>query len=134
MIEDGNGNVVVQYRNDPQWPGAVFPGGHVKKNESICDSVKREIKEETGLVVNSIQFCGVKQFFPEDEDRYIVFLYKATSYSGEITSSSEGNVEWTPLEKIKEITLAPGFEDMLPIFMGNYQELIYNEGKPVFIK
>ena len=31
--------------------GLVFPGGHVEPDESLLDSVIREIKEETGLEV-----------------------------------------------------------------------------------
>ena len=31
--------------------GLVFPGGHVEANESLLDSVIREIKEETGLTI-----------------------------------------------------------------------------------
>ena len=29
MVEDGRGNVLVQDRADKNWPGIVFPGGHV---------------------------------------------------------------------------------------------------------
>ena len=27
MVRDGKGNVLVQERNDPNWPGLTFPGG-----------------------------------------------------------------------------------------------------------
>lgn len=30
MVEDGKGNVLVQNRLDPNWPGIVYPGGHVE--------------------------------------------------------------------------------------------------------
>lgn len=33
--------------------GLVFPGGHVEKNESLQDSVIREMKEETGLTIKN---------------------------------------------------------------------------------
>jgi len=31
-----------------------FPGGHVEKDESLIDAVNREIKEETGIVLNDL--------------------------------------------------------------------------------
>ena len=35
MIEDGQGNVVVQDRASKSWPGVTFPGGHVEFGESF---------------------------------------------------------------------------------------------------
>ena len=43
MISDGNGNVLVQDRRDPDWPGITFPGGHVEPGEAFADSVIREV-------------------------------------------------------------------------------------------
>ena len=31
--------------------GQVFPGGYIEPNESLLDTVVREIKEETGLTI-----------------------------------------------------------------------------------
>ncbi len=30
MVSDGCGNVLMQNRTDPAWPGLSFPGGHVE--------------------------------------------------------------------------------------------------------
>ena len=35
MISDGNGNVLVQDRRDPDWPGITFPGGHVEPGRHL---------------------------------------------------------------------------------------------------
>lgn len=62
MVYDNNGNVLVQNRNNPDWPGITFPGGHVEPGEPFYDSVIREIKEETGLTIKNPQLCGVKDW------------------------------------------------------------------------
>ncbi len=55
MIYDGAGRVVVQDKVGKNWGGITFPGGHVEKDESFVDSVIREVKEETGLDIQSPQ-------------------------------------------------------------------------------
>lgn len=39
MIYDDAGNVLVQDRLNPDWPGITFPGGHVEAGESFTDAV-----------------------------------------------------------------------------------------------
>ena len=35
MIYDDNGNILIQNRQNKDWPGITFPGGHVEKGESF---------------------------------------------------------------------------------------------------
>ena len=79
MIYDHKGNVLVQNRVK-NWCGVAFPGGHLENMESIVDSVKREILEETCLIINNLSLCGVKQWF-SDDIRNVCFLYKTCDYS-----------------------------------------------------
>lgn len=90
MIYDNQGNILVQDRLDPDWPGVTFPGGHVEPGESFVESVIREVREETGLAIRKPQLCGLKQFLRDDGVRYIVFFFKTNCFSGELTSSDEG--------------------------------------------
>ena len=89
MVTDGRGNVLVQDRTDPNWPGLVFPGGHVEPGESFVQSVIREVWEETGITVKEPRLCGVKQFQNSENERYVVFLFKADQFEGELKSSAK---------------------------------------------
>ena len=116
MISDGNGNILVQDRRNPDWPGITFPGGHVESGEAFTDSVIREVFEETGLTIENPILCGVKQFQTRREERYVVFLYKADKFSGALHASDEGEVFWIPRQALGSYPLAPDFLDMVRVF------------------
>ena len=119
MVCDGKGNVLVQNKKgDRTWHGWNFPGGHVEQGEFVTPSVIREVREETGLTIENPKLCGIKEFQKEqDGKRFIVFLYVASRFSGELRSSDEGDVFWYPLSELKRSKeLADGFSEMLPVF------------------
>jgi len=51
----------------------TFPGGHLEKNESPIDGVKREVLEETGYIVDVEHLISVYSA-PNKDD--LVFLFK----------------------------------------------------------
>ncbi len=132
MILDDKGNVLVQNRTDLKWPGIAFPGGHVDAGEPFADAVVREIYEETGLHISNLQLCGIKNWIRDNGTRYVVFLYKTSTFDGELKSSDEGEVFWLPLEELSKKDLAKGMEVMLELYRtGKYTEQFYvkEEGK-----
>ena len=88
MISDGRGNVLVEDRKDPSWPGICFPGGHVEPGESFVEAVIREVWEETGLTIRNPKLIGSKSWMQKDGSRYLVLLYIATEYEGEIPGAA----------------------------------------------
>ena len=126
MVCDNAGNILVQDRKDPDWPGLTFPGGHVEPGESFVGSVIREVWEETGLTIENPTLCGVKQFQTQKDERYVVLFYKASRFSGELHSSDEGEVFWIPRDTLNRYALADDFEDMVKIFESdNLSEFYY---------
>lgn len=113
LIEDGS-RVLLQDRVKADWKGYTLPGGHVENGESFVDAVIREMKEETGLDIYEPKLVGVKQF-PIEGGRYIVMLYKATKFSGEVVSSEEGRMEWVDYSRLSEINTVDDFEELLEV-------------------
>lgn len=101
LVMDGT-RVLLQNRVKADWRGYALPGGHVEQGESFVEAVIREMKEETGLTVIAPKLVGVKQF-PIENGRYVVFLFKAEKYEGELTSSDEGRMEWVEYDRIDSI-------------------------------
>lgn len=116
MVYDGAGNILVQNRRNPNWPGITFPGGHVEHGESFSGSVIREVKEETGLDIQRPVLCGVKQFQTKEDARYVVLFYKTDRFSGMLRSSEEGDVFWIKRSELETYSLADDFEKMLEVF------------------
>ena len=110
IIDNQTGKVLVQERVK-SWQGIAFPGGKVKPGESIVLSVKREILEETGLKLNKIKICGIKDWY----------------YEGNLLSeTSEGKVYWIDEEELKNKKLADDFEKLLKLFNDDkVNEMIY---------
>lgn len=133
MICDGKGNVLVQDKiSSSKWRGWNFPGGHVEKGEYVTPSVIREIREETGLIIEKPRLCGIKEFHKsKDGKRYIVFLYIADKFVGELKASGEGEVFWYPLDElIKSDKLINGFDEMLSVFTDtNISEIFYERNE-----
>ena len=131
MVCDGKGNVLVQNKKgDRTWHGWNFPGGHVEQGEFVTPSVVREIREETRLTIENPKLCGIKEFQKEqDGKRFIVFLYAASRFSGELRASDEGDVFWYPLSELKRSKeLADGFSEMLPVFTSDeISEVFYTK-------
>ncbi len=115
MICDGDGNVLVQDRTKPDWPGITFPGGHVERGESLTDSAIREVYEETGLTVSELQLCGVEDWVDKGV-RNVIFLYKTKKFSGNLVSSDEGEVFWLPLDKLPDVKLSNAMKNKLELF------------------
>ena len=133
MIEDpATGRVLVQHRlpkaTNP-WCGLTFPGGHVEAGESITASTIREIREETGLNVSNLRMCGVVEWETlgkradgspaevSDDSKYIVFMFRTSTFTGELNSSAEGRMEWMTLDEMRRGGLAPHMEEYIRVLL-----------------
>ena len=85
------------------------------------------MKEETGLTIINPRLCGIKEFHKtKDGKRYIVFLYVADQFTGELKSSAEGEVFWYPLSELYQSKeLIDGFGEMLAVFTSNEISEVY---------
>ena len=134
MIVNGT-QILVQDKVGGDAGGIILPGGHVEEHEPVVDSVIREMKEETGLDIRNPRLCGIKEWINEDGSRYVVFLFRAEEFSGELVSSEEGRVFWMEKEDVLKSRWIWHMDCLMKIIAdGEYTELYLDSAdywKPV---
>ena len=77
--------------------GWEMPGGQVEEGESLTDAVIRETKEESGIDIEVVKFCGI---FQNLEGSICNTLFLGKPIGGELTTSPESlEVGFFPLEE-----------------------------------
>ena len=118
IVDKPTGRVLAQERRG-EWAGLSFPGGKVEPGEAFYDSAVRETLEETGLAVGTLTPCGVIHWIRRDADgRYLAFLYKTDSYSGElIEEMAEGRNLWLSVEELYAAPSENCLHEILTMFL-----------------
>lgn len=115
-----------------KWNGL---GGKLDSGESPDECVIREIREESGLTLLDPKLRGVLTFpaFKPGED-WLVFVYTATKFEGELGVCAEGDLEWVSGERLAGLPLWEGDRIFLPwleqprFFSGKF---VYRDGRLV---
>lgn len=118
MLYREDGFFLIENRLKKDWPGLNLPGGHVEDEESIPESVIREMKEETGydIRLSSLEPCGYFEWnVPDEGVRHLCLLYRSKVFGGEMHASSEGEVFWIKKEDLAKYPLSQDFDQILDI-------------------
>ncbi|MFC4770941.1 NUDIX domain-containing protein [Enterococcus hermanniensis] len=125
MIENEDGEILVQDRKKTDWPGWTFPGGHVEQNEGSYTAAIREIKEETDFVIEPILKGTAEWNNLNKQTRELAFLYTATVEKRPVAS----DLLWVNKEALTAKKLAGTLNELLPIFFDEQQQIYFDNNQ-----
>ncbi len=105
--------------NSGKWIGV---GGHLEVGESPAACMKREVYEETGLVVRGHRYLGYCDFLNDACPAERMYLYRVDAFEGEPKECDEGDLCWVRKDEMLSLPMWEGDRAFLPY--------IDYEGKP----
>ncbi|KKI91319.1 hypothetical protein WQ54_15350 [Bacillus sp. SA1-12] len=98
FVFDKENRVLMQKRTDNgQWG---FPGGFMELGESVQDTARREVYEETGLHLGKLELFGIysgpeydKTFSNGDQVSLVLISFICRQFKGELVESNEESMQ-----------------------------------------
>jgi len=69
-------------------------GGHIEKGEEPYEAAKREIFEESGLIINELRLVSIIFIDIGTNPGILLFVFKTNYPGGRLKESDEGNLLW----------------------------------------
>jgi 8-oxo-dGTP diphosphatase len=100
-------------------------GGKLARNEDIISGMRREILEESGIIVDHLILRGMISWpgFGKNGEDWFGFIFLIDRWHGEVHSGNhEGTLEWVSVDSIPTLPLWPSDHNFLPmVFDGDPQ-------------
>jgi 8-oxo-dGTP diphosphatase len=103
---------------DPNKGLWVAPGGKIEPGESPIDCAVREMREETGLLVERPVLRGVMtETSPRPDYQWLTFIFVARRFSGRVSPTPGLELRWVPIDEVARLPIPPADAVFLPRMM-----------------
>ncbi|HVP94745.1 MAG TPA: NUDIX domain-containing protein [Methanoregulaceae archaeon] len=122
LIFDRNGNALILKRhpastsNPGKWE---LPGGKPGKGESFEDSLRREVREETGFEIDIYRSVGTADQYLPDWHVIHVIVLAAIRSGGLVISEEHSEFRWVKIPEIAALDKADWFLDYYNSYLRN---------------
>ncbi|MEV4416651.1 8-oxo-dGTP diphosphatase [Catellatospora sp. NPDC049609] len=93
-------------------------GGRVERDEDVLTGVKREVREESGLVAERLSLRGTVSWpgFGRGGEDWFGFVFRVDAYTGDAHQGNhEGTLRWVPRERLFEVPMWASDRQWLPM-------------------
>ncbi len=91
--------------NKDKWIGV---GGKFEDKESPEECVKREVKEETGLILKNCKLRCIVTYVSNEWDTEYMYVFTSNMFEGEISECNEGELEWIEKDRVMNLKIWEG--------------------------
>ncbi len=114
FIFDRDGHILLVERGTPPAKGQwSVPGGKLEMNETLAQAVAREVREETGLVIEVGALACVVERMSEGY-HYVILDYLARVIGGELAPASDViDARWVTNDDLPTMALTDGLLTLL---------------------
>jgi 8-oxo-dGTP diphosphatase len=88
VIDENRRTLVIQRRDNGHWEP---PGGILKRDESIIKGLLREVRKETGIIVEPLAITGV---YKNMKLGVVGLVFRCRPAGGTLTENSEATGPW----------------------------------------
>jgi len=116
-LEDARRVLVLRRRHEPFAGYFTAPGGKLEPGEDPEQCIIREMQEEAGIQIQSPQLQLVTSERGPENYRWVVFIFRARQYQGQVGTTDEGSFLWVPKEELARSTMLPEVDRLLLPYM-----------------
>ena len=111
--------LIVRRARPPAQGLYTLPGGAVEAGETLIEAVMREVREETGMIIEPLALAGYREAIMRDDDKcvarhYVILCFAARWVAGEPVICDEiAEARWLRPSKITSLRTTEGLAEMV---------------------
>ncbi|MEJ5367902.1 MAG: NUDIX hydrolase [Bryobacteraceae bacterium] len=129
VIFDQGRVLLIERGQEPLKGWWTLPGGLVETGERLDQALRREVREETGLIVEPLTVAAIfERIIPDREGRtefhYVIVDYLCRVAGGELAWGSDvSGAQWVRVEELASLQVAPGTPPVIEKALAIWREM-----------